>query len=87
MLIFSNANAEGLPSRNFVAYDKMPKHNTIIIYSGHNVVPSHMRIREGWLTRLIADKPENSHIEVYEEYMDDIRLKISEDFDKPILFS
>ena len=85
MLIFSNANAQSLPSRNFVAYDNVVKHNTIIVYSGHKTVPSHMRVNEGLRTRLIADKPENEHIEIYEEYMDDIRLRIGQDFDKPFV--
>lgn len=85
LLIFSNVNAESLPLRNFVTFDNLPKHNTIILYSGHNTVPAQMRIREGLLARLTTSKPENEHIEIYEEYMDDIRLKIDKNFDKPFI--
>ncbi len=83
-ILFSVAKAD-LPTRNSAIQDNSLKHNTIIIYSGHNTIPSHVRVREGWQTRLTESKPENEKIDVYEEYLDDIRLKITEDFDNPFI--
>lgn len=56
-------------------------YNVVIIYAGHNTLPSHARIREGLLARIAESKPENESVELYEEFMDDLRLKIPKEFD------
>lgn len=84
-IVFSIVKADDLPARTFAESDNTLKHNTIIIYSAHNTIPSHVRIREGWQARLAKSKPENEKVEIYEEYLDDIRLKITEDFDEPFI--
>ena len=81
---FSIARADS-PTKNSAIQDHSLKHNTIIIYSGHNTIPSHVRVREGWQNRLAESQPENEKIDVFEEYLDDIRLKITQDFDVPFI--
>ncbi|TAN66662.1 MAG: diguanylate cyclase [Methylobacter sp.] len=56
------------------------KHHTLIIYSGHDTMPSHVKVKEGVLARL-ESTPANEQVELYEEYLDGIRLNITEDFD------
>lgn len=73
----TQVSAASLPEPPLVTQENLLKHNTLIIYSGHSSVPSHIKIREGFQERLKLSKPENEHIEVYEEYIDDYRLNIT----------
>lgn len=82
VLIFSIVvNANDFPARTSAISEQSLKHKIVIVYSGHNTLPSHVKIREGWQARLGKSKPENENVEVYEEYLDDIRLKIDESYD------
>lgn len=81
LLCFAALTKADTPVRPLAMSEKSLKHKIVIIYSGHNNLPSHVKIREGWQARLAQSEPENENVEVYEEYLDDTRLKTDESDD------
>ncbi len=79
LIFFSSVEADP-PVQKPPLATQLIKHHTLIIYSGNNNLPSHEKFREGLLARLNS-KPADEQIELYEEYLDSVRLKITDGFD------
>ncbi len=79
LLSFSIAKADSF-IQNLANAGNAIKHHTLIIYSGHDAMPSHIKVKEGLLARL-ESTPANEPVELYEEYLDSVRLNITQDSD------